>query len=165
MESSGALGRQEGRSRHHSAGLHAGTGHGHRRAAEATATVMPVEAELAVDEIVEVVGGTLQQIIGLRLRDPAGLDRSVELRLRRSRQGLLEPVGRLPLRLGDLGERLARLELRVQLRLGQAEVLGRRVERGWATMTEATVAEAAAAMPAAPEERKPILGRAGLHCL
>ena len=48
-------------------------------------------------------------------------------------------------------------------RLGQAEILGRRVERGRATVTGATVAEAAAVMPAAAEERNPALGRAGLH--
>ena len=101
------------------------------------AVTVTVRTELAVDEVVQVVGRPLQELVGLRLRDRAGLDCRVELRLRVGRQRLLEAVDRLALCLGDLGERLPRFELRAKLRLRQAEVLRGRFERGRAVMAEA----------------------------
>ena len=84
----------------------------------AVAVVVTVRPDGAVDEVVDMVRRSLQQLVGLCLGDRAGLDRRVELRLGIGRDRLLETVDRLALRLRDLGEGLPRLELRAELRLG-----------------------------------------------
>ena len=119
-------------------------------------------ARLAVDEVVEVVGRPLQQLVGLRLRDRAGLDGRVELRLGVGRQRLLEAVDRLALRLGDLGEASSptsswvRSSASVRPRYFAAASSEARRRDGRSRTGDDDA-------PAAEERDATALGRAGLH--
>src|SRR5262249_17887438 len=125
----------------------------------------------AVDEVVDVLLQVREPSLLLRLRQASVLDGLVELVLRVLDERVLEPVDGLVLILGDLGQRLAALELALQPRLGQAEVARGRVE---ALVEEArpsgpaeAVAEAGAEARPAAEEREvvrldPLLQRLAL---
>src|SRR4029079_18146696 len=89
------------------------------------------EAELrprAVDEVGDLLLQPAQDRLLLTRRQLAGRHRGVEILLRRVVERLDEAVDRLVLRLGHVGHRLAALELRPELRLGQTEVAGRSAE-------------------------------------
>src|SRR5207247_2779248 len=80
--------------------------------------------EFAVDEIGEALGGLGENLLLLRLGQAAVRDGLVELLLQVVLERGDEAVDRLALVLRDLRERLAGLELRPELALAQAEVLG-----------------------------------------
>ena len=65
-------------------------------------------------------------LVRLRLRDPAGRDRLLELLLLVGDERGHEPRDGLAAGLRDVGQRLVAGQLRPQLRLGEAEVRGRR---------------------------------------
>ena len=136
-----------------------GTG---RRAAPST--VMATDAGLSFDHVVQSLRHPAQHLVGLRLCDPAGLDRRVELLLQSRLQLGLQSGGRLALGLGDLREGLARLELGAQLRLGQTEVRSRRPEHRPSTAAWASVMPVAepAGTPST-EEREPTFLRPLFH--
>src|SRR5438046_10409399 len=89
----------------------------------------PEPGRLPVHEVRRAGLDVTQDRVFLLLRDPARLDRGVEVLLRVRDDGIDQPVDRLVLRLGDLGERLAALELRTRLVLGHAELAWRGVGR------------------------------------
>src|SRR5206468_11267691 len=81
--------------------------------------------ELAVDEIAEVLVGLGKDLLLLRLSQPAIRDSLVELLHQVGLERGDEAVDRLALALRDLGERLAALELRLQLAFAQPPALRR----------------------------------------
>src|SRR5439155_7601323 len=78
-----------------------------------------------VDEARDAVAETVEHLCLLRLREPARGNRPVEMLLRGGDERVHQSVHRLALRLRDLREALAALELGVELSFGQAEVVGR----------------------------------------
>src|SRR3954468_10969440 len=85
-------------------------------------------ARLAVDDVVDVALQPVVDVVGLRLRELLVAHRRVEVGLLRGEDRLLEAVEVLALRLGDVGQRLAVLELVAQGALAQPQVLGGGVE-------------------------------------
>ena len=86
--------------------------------------------EASVDEVRDPGLEACQHRVRLRLRQAAGRDRSVELRLDGFEQGRDEPVDRLAMLCCDLRECLAALEFAPELLLRQAEIRRGRVEVG-----------------------------------
>src|SRR6187399_522246 len=84
----------------------------------------PVGAARARDEIVDDRVEPAEQLLPLRLREPAGGDGGVEARGQRVVDRLLEALHRLALVLGELGERLARHEPGKELLPREAEIRG-----------------------------------------
>jgi len=107
--------------------------------------------QLAVDEIGDPLVEIAQDPLFLRLRQPAGRDDVVELLLGVILEGRDQTVDRLVLVLRNLRQRLAALELCLDLRFGQPEVRRSGVEAGEvAEVTE--VAEESSGPAKAPEE-------------
>ena len=77
-----------------------------------------------------------QQIVRLRLREPAGRDGRVDVLLHVRDQRVDQPGRRLAVRLRDLRKRLASLELGAQLILGDSEIARRGVEAVEVEVTE-----------------------------
>jgi hypothetical protein len=128
-----------------------------------------VRAAVAAEEaVVEVLGQVVEQLVGLGLREPLVLHGRVEVGLHRIADHRLDRGVVLPPCLGDVLQRRAAPQAREELRLGQPERLGGRVEhRGRPAMAEgrpaaeATVGEARPARPGmAPAEHEPALGPA-----
>src|SRR4051812_1706978 len=116
---------------------------------EAAATL----GRLAVDDVVDVALELLEHLVALGVGQHLVGDGLVELGLRLVDDGALEAVDVLALRLGDVCERLARLELPVELLLGEAEVLRRRVAAGAAVEEHAASAGTAGAVTLAALQR------------
>ena len=106
------------------------------------------EREFAVDDVVDARLEVGEDRRPLGRRQPAGCDLLVEIRLGGGDERLLEPRRGLAVRLRDLGERVAVLEARAELRLGDAEIVGCRCE-----VDEAVVATAMTEAGADPDQR------------
>ena len=78
--------------------------------------------ELAVDQVFETLRKIGEDLVGLFLREPAGLHGCGDVLLGGVGHRLDEAVDRLALGARDLGERVAALEPLAQLVVGQAEV-------------------------------------------
>src|SRR5262249_44453432 len=129
----------------------------------------PAEAAVSVmrlgDLVLQPLGGLRDQLIALRLRQLAVLDRLVGGLRDRVDHRLLEAGGGLALGLRDVGQRLAGLQRVAQLLIRHAEVRLRRLQ-GVAEEPEAAAvavvpearpaaeARAAVAVPAAAEARR-----------
>ena len=93
-----------------------------RRADEPEAGPRSLELRV-VDQVVHPGRQPAEDLLLLCRGEALVGNRLVQPRLGGGGDRLLEPRGRLALRLGDVGQRLAALKLLEQLRLGQAEVL------------------------------------------
>src|SRR5947208_537407 len=106
-------------------------------------------ALLAVDEVREPLRQAGENLLFLRCRQPSRGDGRIEFLLRGGLHGGEEPVDGLALVGGDLRERLARVELRAQLGVGEPEV-----GCGGGEGADVLEAETGAVAEAAAEERQ-----------